>query len=90
MKNIYVEKIGEYQDFNDIGGVLLLTEVFIYKLFRKTSIKELKLDPVSNLTHSFIIIMRSCSKTVELLTDLDMILDYENGAKKVVTRVIRQ
>lgn len=29
MKNVYVKKIGGYQDLNDIEDVLLLREVFI-------------------------------------------------------------
>ena len=81
--NIFnMTNLGDYHDLHVQSDTLLLSD--ICEEFRKTCIREYELDPcyfVSAPGLSWEACLKLTNVKLELLTDIDMLLMFEKGAK---------
>ena len=76
------KSLGGYHDLYLKTGVVLLADVF--QEFRKTCLKNCKLDPLHYYTApglSFDALFKYTKENLELLTDIDMHLMIEKGIR---------
>ena len=86
-----IKNLGEYHDLYVQSDTLLLSDVF--EAFRKTCIKEYELDPtyfVSAPGLSWEACLKLTKVKLELLTDLDMFLMYEEGIRGGISQAIHK
>ena len=86
-----IRNLGEYHDLYVQSNTLLLTDVF--EAFRKTCIKEYKLDPayfVSLPGFAWTAMLRVIGVELELLTDKDILLMFEEGTRGGISQAIHK
>ena len=86
-----IKNLGEYHDLYVRSDTLLLSDVF--EAFRETCIKEYELDPtyfVSAPGLSWEACLKLTKVKLELLTDLDMFLMYEEGIRGGISQAIHK
>ena len=86
-----IKNLGEYHDLYVQSDTLLLSDVF--EAFRKICIKEYELDPtyfVSAPGLSWEACLKLTKVKLELLTDLDMFLMYEEGIRGGISQAIHK
>ena len=91
LKTFKIKNLGEYHDIYVQSDTLLPSDVF--KAFRKTCIKEYELDLtyfVSAPRLSWEACLKLTKVKLELLTDLDMFLMYEEGIRGGISQAIHK
>ena len=86
-----IRNLGEYHDLYVQSNHLLLTDVF--EAFRKTCIKEYELGPayfVSLPGFAWTVMLRVTGVELELLTDKDMLLMFEEGTRGGISQAIHK
>ena len=86
-----IKNLGEYHDLYVQSDTLLLSCVF--EAFRNTCIKEYELDPtyfVSAPGLWWIACLKKTKVKLELLTDVNMLLMFENGIRGGISQVIHK
>ena len=90
-KEFGIHNLGDYHDLYLRTDVVLLANV--YEAFRDTCLKHYKLDPVHFYTSSGLA-WKACLKCtgikLELLTDPDMLLMFEQGIRGGITQAVRK
>ena len=90
-KEFGIHNLGDYHDLYLRTDVVLLGNV--YKAFRDTCLRHYKLDPVHFYT-SLGLAWKACLKCsgikLELLTDPDMLLMFEQGIRGGITQAVRK
>ena len=90
-KEFGIHNLGDYHDLYLRTDVVLLANMF--ETFRDTCIKHYKLDPVHFYTPPGLA-WKACWKCtgirLELLTDPDMLLMFEQGIRGGITQVVRK
>jgi hypothetical protein len=77
-----IKTLGEYNDLYLELDVFLLADIF--ENFRKKTLENYKLDPAHYFTSphlSFDALLTTCKEPIELLTDIDMHLLFEQGMR---------
>ena len=90
-KEFGIHNLGDYHDLYLRTDVVLLANVF--KAFRDTCLRHYKLDPVHFYTSPGLAWKASLKHTgikLELLTDPDMLLMFEQGIRGGITQAIRK
>ena len=86
-----IQNPGDYHDLYLRTDVVLLANV--YEVFRKTCLEHYKLDPAHSYT-SLGLAWKACLKCtgikLELLTDPDMLLMFEQGIRSGITQAVRK
>ena len=90
-KEFGIHSLGDYHDLYFRTDVVLLANV--YEAFRDTCLKHYKLDPAHFYTSSGLA-WKACLKCtgirLELLTDPDMLLMFEQGIRGGITQVVHK
>ena len=90
-KEFGIHNLGDYHDLYIRTDVVLLANV--YEAFRDTFLKHFKLDPVHFYTSPGLA-WKACLKwtgiKLELLTDPDMLLMFEQGIRGGITQAVRK
>ena len=90
-KEFGIHNLGDYHDLYLRADLVLLANV--YEAFRDTCLKHYKLDPVHFYTSPFLA-WKACLKRtgirLELLTDPDMLLMFEQGIRGGITQAVRK
>ena len=90
-KEFGIHNLGDYHDLYLRTDVVLLANV--YEAFRDTCLKHYKLDPVHFYTSPGLA-WKACLKhtgiKLELLTDPDMLLMFEQGIRGGITQAVRK
>ena len=88
-KDFEIKKLGKYHDFYFKSDALLLADVF--KNFRKMCLKLYELDPVKCLSApglAWEAALKKTEITLELLTDIDMLLIVEKIIREGICHTI--
>ena len=90
-KQFVIHNLGDYHDLYLRTDVVLLANVF--KAFRDTCLRHYKLDPAHFYTSSGLA-WKACLKhtgiKLELLTDPDLLLMFEQGIRGGITQVVHK
>ena len=90
-KGFGIHNLGDYHDLYLRTDVVLLANVF--EALRDTCLKHYKLDPAHFYTSPGLV-WRTCLKRtgikLEILTDLDMLLMFEQGIRGGITQAVRK
>ena len=90
-KDFEIKKLGKYHDFYFKSDALLLADVF--KNFRKMCLKLYELDPVKCLSApglAWEAALKKTEITLELLTDIDMLLIVEKIIREGICHTIHR
>ena len=86
-----IKNFGQYHDLYVQSDTMLLADVF--ENFRKVCLKEYQLDPcyfVSAPEVAWTAVLRLTNVKLELLTDVDMLLMFEEGIRVIVSEAIHK
>ena len=87
-KEFEIHNLGDYHDLYLRRDVVLLANVF--EAFRDTCLKHYKLDPAHFYTSPGNTCLKHTGIRLELLTDPDMLLMFQQGIRGGITQVVRK